>query len=765
MFERNEISIFILAASMACTWSPAAVATEASPDLANSDQISEIIVTAQKRSERLNDVPMSITALTGERLQELQVLQVSDLSRVVPGFSYQPSDYGTPVYSIRGIGFKDVAVAVAPTVSVYVDQVPLPYSVETQGAAFDADRVEVLKGPQGTLFGQNSTGGAINFIAAKPTRTFDAGTDVTYGRFQETDVQGFVSGPLSDTFSGRIALRTEQRGDWQISETRPHDTLGNRNFSTGRALLDWQPNEVFKAELNISGWIDKSDTQAAQFVQYSPSVPNGYPDQTAALSVYQPAPNDARIADWKANTSLKRDDNFYQSSLNLQWAISEAVSLSSITAWSEFKQNAPTDTDGFNLGNFLMTIKAHIQSLSQEVRLSGTKANALHWMLGLNYEDDQSSDDQYGSDYGSNSGIGPLRWRYSDNSNHQTIDTKAAFGSLDYALTEAFTFQTSVRYTTANNDFHGCLRDPGEGGLATAFSLLTINAIQPGACVTLDPATGLSVPIVQKTLHEDNLSWRVGMNWKPDSDQLYYANATKGFKAGSFPTVPGLIPSQFDPIQQESVLAYEVGFKNALAHHSMELSGAIFYDDYRNKQLIGYVTTAFGNLPGLVGIPKSTVTGSELNLTWKPISGVDVTVGATYLDTKVTSDFTSNDPFNNPINLKGEAFPNASKWQFLSDVQYSFAISDKLSGFVGGNEAYRTATSAAFGNSSLFRLPAYGVLDLRAGFKEGNWHAEVWARNVADKFYSETVTHTVDTVSRLVGMPATYGITVGYRLK
>jgi iron complex outermembrane receptor protein len=512
MFERSEISIFIIFASMACTWSPAAIATDASLDLANSDQISEIIVTAQKRSERLNDVPMSITALTGDRLQELQVLQVSDLSRVVPGFAYQPSDYGTPVYSIRGIGFKDVAVAVAPTVSVYVDQVPIPYSVETPGAAFDVDRVEVLKGPQGTLFGQNSTGGAINFIAAKPTRTFDAGADVTYGRFQETDVQGFVSGPLSDTFSGRIALRTEQRGDWQISETRPQDTLGERNFSTGRALLDWQPDEALKAELNINGWIDKSDTQAAQFVQHSPSVPNGYPDQTAALSVYQPAPNDARIADWKQNISLKRDDNFYQSSLNLQWAISEAVSLSSITAWSEFKQDAPTDTDGFNLGNFLMTIKAHIQSLSQEVRLSGSKSNALHWMVGLNYEDDQSSDDQYGFDYGSNSGIGPLRWHYSDNSNHQTIDTKAAFGSLDYALTDAFTFQSSIRYTTANDDFHGCLRDPGDGGLATAFSLLTINAIQPGACVTLDPATGLSVPIVQKTLHENNLSCRAGIN-------------------------------------------------------------------------------------------------------------------------------------------------------------------------------------------------------------------------------------------------------------
>jgi len=160
-------------------------------------------------------------------------LQVSDLSRVVPGFAYQPSDYGTPVYSIRGIGFKDVAGCGCANRECLRRSGAYSLLVETPGAAFDVDRVEVLKGPQGTLFGQNSTGGAINFIAAKPTRTFDAGADVTYGRFQETDVQEFVSGPLSDAFSGRIALRTEQRGDWQISETRPTITLGERNFSTG----------------------------------------------------------------------------------------------------------------------------------------------------------------------------------------------------------------------------------------------------------------------------------------------------------------------------------------------------------------------------------------------------------------------------------------------------------------------------------------------------------------------------------------------------
>jgi len=239
--------------------------------------------------------------------------------------------------------------------------------------------------------------------------------------------------------------------------------------------------------------------------------------------------------------------------------------------------------------------------------------------LGLNYEDDQSSDDQYGFDYGSNSGIGPLRGIIRIIAITQTIHTKAAFGSLDYALTDAFTFQSSIRYTTANNDFHGCLRDPGDGGLATAFSLLTINAIQPGACVTLDPATGLSVPIVQKTLHENNLSWRAGMDWKQTRINSIMRTPQKASRPAVFPTVPGLIRvssiqynrSQFSPTSR---------FKNALGHHSMELSGALFYDDYRNKQLIGYVTTAFGNLPGLVGIPSRPLPVSELNLTWKPIS-------------------------------------------------------------------------------------------------------------------------------------------------
>jgi outer membrane receptor protein involved in Fe transport len=142
-------------------------------------ELIEVVVTAQKRSERLQDVPISITAVTGEQLVDAGVTDTSQLTKVVPGFAYQQSSYGTPIYSIRGIGFYDTSVGISPAVSVYLDQAPLPFSVMARGATLDLERVEVLKGPQGTLFGQNSTGGAINYIAAKPTAIPEAGVDFT----------------------------------------------------------------------------------------------------------------------------------------------------------------------------------------------------------------------------------------------------------------------------------------------------------------------------------------------------------------------------------------------------------------------------------------------------------------------------------------------------------------------------------------------------------------------------------------------------------
>jgi iron complex outermembrane receptor protein len=214
MWPRDSFAAFgIVCALTVCIHAQAADGED--PGVAG--MLQEVVVTAQKRSENINDVGMSIAAVGGDSLTKLGVVDVSQFTKITPGFSYQNSVYGTPTYTIRGIGYNDFSMGAEPTVTVYQDQVPLPYPVMTRGAALDVERVEVLKGPQGTLFGENSTGGAVNFIVAKPTSTFHAGADLSYGRFNDTILSGFVSGPLADTLTARLAISHEGASGWQRS--------------------------------------------------------------------------------------------------------------------------------------------------------------------------------------------------------------------------------------------------------------------------------------------------------------------------------------------------------------------------------------------------------------------------------------------------------------------------------------------------------------------------------------------------------------------
>lgn len=272
------------------------------------------------------------------------------------------------------------------------------------------------------------------------------------------------------------------------------------------------------------------------------------------------------------------------------------------------------------------------------------------------------------------------------------------------------------------------------------------------------------MPSVEKSLKEDNISWRASLNWKPNPDSLLYANVTRGYKAGSFPTVPGLFPSQFDPVTQESVLAYEAGFKLSLLDRRLQLTGAGFYYKYDDKQIIGYITTAFGNLPGLVQVPRSSVRGAELSVNWRPVDGLTFNGGATYVDSRVDRSFLANDPYAAVVDIKGEPFPSTPKWQLNGDLDYRFALTGKLDLSLGGNVRYRSRSVAAFGGAPEFALPGYAVLDLRVGIEspDSGWKFQLWGRNVTNKFYVTTVTHVVDTVARTTGMPATYGATLSY---
>ena len=737
--------------------------------------VEEIIVTAQKRSQRISDVPLSITAATGTQLAKQGVIGPADLEKVVPGFTYRQSQNGTPVFSIRGIGFYDESLAVAPTVTIYTDQIPLPYGRMTEGASLDIERVEVLKGPQGTLFGQNSTGGAVNYIAAKPTDTPKAGVNLDYGRFDELDADGYVSGPLAKNLTARLAVTDQTRGAWQKGLTN-NSTLGVKDFKAGRLLVDWKPADRLSLEFNVNGWVDTSDTQVGQARGYLPvsGAPPLTPVTLATATFLTNYPyytgNNNRIADWNQGTSYRRNDSFLQGAVRATYDFTDALHLVSITSYDEYNGYAPVDADATPYSALYVLQTGHIRTFSQELRLEGTNGR-FKWMVGANFDHDQTRETQFTTIDGSNSQApGPNGFIHFDGinlTNNENIRDVAGFANVEYKLTNTVTLQGAARYTDEALDFSGCLAD---GGGPLGFRIALNPSVAPGGCLTF-LANGQS-GLYTTSLDQNNSSWRGGINWKVNPDTLLYANVTKGFKSGSFGTLPSVFYTQFKPVTQESVIAYETGFKTKAFDRKLDITGAAFYYDYVNKQVQGYITVPpFGNLPYLVNIPKSRIEGAELDVTVHPLRGVRATVGGSYLDSSVLNDALVGNPFGAIINAKGESLPSTPKWQIQGDIEYDFGISSTIDGFIGGGLSYRSGTSAAFGSQtgpagtqSFFAVPGYTLVDARLGANIGEkYTVELYGHNITDTQYWTNVTHIYDTYERVTGFPATYGVRLSAR--
>lgn len=796
MNARHYFGTLIPIVTLCCATSSYAQTADVQPSQPGSDtprgesdtsgsaaSLADIVVTAQKRSERLSDVPMSITASSAEQLKDAGVTSTDDLGKLVPGFTFLQGNYGLPVYFIRGIGFSDTTLGVSPAVTVYVDQTPLPFSPMSRGATLDLERVEVLKGPQGTLFGQNSTGGAINYIAAKPTDHLAAGFDLSGGRFNQVDVEGFISGPLNDTLKVRVAVRREYRGDWQYGYVNG-DTIGKKDFLNGRATIDWEPSDAVKLTFSATGWRDKSDVQQEQFQLFrgqNPSDPNPRP-VPFPISTYPKAPDNARAASWDPGFDFSKDDSFYQFAMRGDVDLSDRVQLTNIASFARFETHIPLDLDGTIYPTARNSTDGTIKSFSEELRLAGSFGSGLRWMVGGNYQKDKVDEStRLNPQIATQVKIGPFYYNDFIATNSQNIETKSGFGSLDFDLTDRLTLQGSIRYSDQTRSFRGCTRDGGAGDLAAAVSFLSSlitgqqQTIAPGACVTLSDQTGLAVPIVNDQLNENSLSWRGSANYKFSDHALVYANITKGYKAGSFPTLPAAAVSQLAPVKQESVLAYEIGTKVDLFDRKLELTAAAFYYDYRKKQLVGTrAVFPFGFLPGLVSIPKSKVEGLELGFRAAPFPGLTIDGGGTYLKTRVLSDPDNpTGPFGSQGSFVGNSFPFTPKWQGVVNATYRFALSSHIDGFLGGSVTSRSKTTAALFNGDatiaplekLLVINGYTLLDLRAGVEtaDGSLRFELWGRNVTNKYYATNANRISDYVYRFAGMPATYGATLRYR--
>ena len=760
----------------------------------------EIIVTANKRNESLSKVGASIAAFDNEMLQNRNIVRIEELARAVPGLALSPSTHGTPVFTLRGIGFNADSLGVYPAVSLSVDQAPMPFPVLSNHSIYDLERVEVLKGPQGTLFGQNSTGGAINFVANKPTKDLQAGFNLDYGRFNEAHITAFMSGPLSDTVGIRLAVDAAHRDDWQYNFTRP-DTIGEQNYIAARLITVWTPSDRVKFELNINGSIDKSDPQALQIIASLPSNPAAPSTQelTAPLT-----PRNLRAANWsnagrpanaRQSASLnplpRGDRKLFQTFLRADFDVTDDIALTSITTYNHLKQNMAFDLDGsqFELVDNPRD-DGRISDFNQELRLSnGAGAGtSFRWTVGANYNYSQVDQLQiitYGDNSLSSAGTNFIHDTTVDNRGR--MKTYAVFANGEYDLNDQFTFKAGVRYTNSSNKNRMCNSDTtGDQNLSNLFTFLgtllgnrTI-PLASGDCFSLNAASLPGQPF-NSTLSEDNVSWRAGIDFKPSSTTLLYANISRGYKAGAFPVITGATTTVFLPARQESVTSYEAGIKTRLADNAITLSSAVFYQDYRNKQIQGTVNTQlFGLLQRLDNVPKSHIFGIEADVAVRPVQGLTLTGSGSYLKTRV-DEYSGTTVFGAQKNFAGNRLPFAPSWSLVGDIDYRFPVGSGGEVFVGGSVNYRTFVDAYIGGSDLqipnngvnrwlnrvpFRIDGYALVDTRIGynFPGDRVTLSAWGKNIFNTFNVQNVISYNNIITQATGQPVTYGVSLRVRL-
>ncbi|PHZ86590.1 TonB-dependent receptor [Paremcibacter congregatus] len=770
--------------------------------------LEEITVTAQKREQGINDVGITVNAFSGEIMKERGISTSEDIAQITPGLTVnETAATGVPLYTIRGIGFQDYSTAASSTVGLYFDEVSMPYSVMSRGLVFDLERVEVLKGPQGDLYGRNTTAGQINFISKKPTAETGAGITVGFSSFETLDVEGYLNGQVAEGVNARLAFKTTQSGKgWQKSLTRD-DTLGKKNIYSLRGLVNFELSETVNLLLNVHYSNDQSENKANTVYdgrligldEFSAPYKQLFPYAVSGETPPWYSTGDNRAADWTNsytdasgtvfNLRPKRDNQLKGTSVKLDWDITEEISLTSVTGYDKFDRVESNDWDGMAANDSGNINTTDLEVFSSELRVTG-QTDKMLWIVGAYYSEDKMDElyNYFMSDsvYGNGSiafGISPFQFapilqlhtRY-----NQKTDSQAAFAHVEYNVTDKLRVTLAARYTEEDRSWSGCTFDAGDGSLA-GFSNFAFGAtLSPGACSTIDddPASPTYVfgvigspnindafHVYEETIETNKWMFKVGLDYALDDDLLLYATFSNGFKSGGFNGANSNTTQQLKSYGAEEVNSYEVGIKSTLLEGAMQLNLSGFYYDYKNKQEQDLAVTFVGNISGLTNVPKSRIYGAELDMQWAPAEGWFVSFGAAYLNSKILEwEATSNDsswPTVVTFDASGRELAMTPKWQLNAGIDYEWEISSGLMMKIGGDVNYQDKTTG--GAQLEDATSAYTVANLRATLSRDNWQVMVWSRNLFNEYYYPAAyTGGNGPYVRSVGMPRTFGITLSY---
>ncbi len=727
--------------------------------------LEEVIVTAQKRDQSLQDVPIAVSALSSDYLQQTGAVSLSDISKNSPGLRISDTQSESISISLRGIGSNDFGYSSDESIPVYLDGVYMGEGAAIVGDLMDIAQIEILKGPQGTLFGRNGVGGAVNVTSSQASNEFEAALHSGFGNHNLRTVKGLFNLPLiEDTLMLRVNTSSRDRDGWQRNLTTGKRDGFEQDRWNSRAKLLWTPTDYLEVELS-SDWQRQQDhsgysnlvftlfpsalftPESLDISSKAAAVGDAYFDQEANLD--GPA---GESVDHRLNRKIRGN------ALKVVWDLADDLTLTSISSYREIKSQISEDSDGseyqiFNVRSFLDN-----EEYSQELRLNGS-TERLDWFIGLSAyraDVDGSVIDSFGAIIG-----GPFSER-----SRVTAKTEsyALFGDAIWAIndTSNITFGARYSYDAKSQDIQNT----------------DIGFIFPSPEQFIGEDGQVNPSLASTHQNWSDISLRLVADHRLNDNTMFFAGISQGYKSGgfnSFPTVdlsgstliPGTaIPAvpfgSTAPFDEEKITNYEAGIKSTLLDQRLRLNASVFYYDFTDLQfLINDAVSVIAHNAG-----KATGRGIDVESSYVLNDSFSINANLSWLDAKYGEDVRNSD--GSLLVRKGQEL--AESPGFSGNVSLDYKLPLVSAGELRAHLNYsyigeRTHSSESL--SSIYREKAYGLLSARLSFTSSDekWEVAAWGKNLTDKTFIECFCGLSDEfgfISARRGEPRTYGLEVNY---
>lgn len=738
MSSSNQPIVFILSSLALLASGPSMAQSDAPPDTGG---LEEVVVTAQKRAENIQSVPIAVTAVTGETISTQAINNVQGLANSIPNvqinsFANSPD---SAVFTIRGIGVNDADPYVGTTVSVVVDGVVVGINTAALLSLFDIDRVEVLRGPQGTLFGANTTGGVINVVTKQPTGEFGGEAQVLAGNHGRIDVNAALNFPIADNLAGKFTV-LHMEHDGYFRNTLDGGDLGGLDITSLRGYLKYDRDSY---DATLIGEYVRSRNGSQTGINFS--------DMSQALAI-DGVTNTGSLRHVRGHSPDQPDQNnrdTYGITLtqNFDTSFGDVVS---ITSYREYDSDLYSDDDATELVLLQTRRQTKHEQYSQELRATFDLNEHTQLLVGAFGFAQEYFLDQDGKLDGFVVGLGQPQTQ------EQKNWSASLFSQLYRNLTDRLRLQAGLRYTHE--------KTKATSTTANTFSLT-------GGYSSFDDTFILPGTFIAASGEESwgELGYKLGLDYRATDTTMFYGYYARGFKSGGF-TGRIALPQDIGPFDPEFLDTYEVGVKSDLLENRLRANLAIFYNLYEDMQVTQNITYTDGrNSASIVNAGKAKSKGVELELTALPVTGLTLSAGVAYLDAKYSEyDTQILDPALNrlvPISYAGNRLMNSPEWSATASLDYTVSFgAGEANIFIQNN--YTSSKYTGFAALPQELIGSINLVNAAVSWRPSSesWSIGLYGRNILDREYYGQKLYLPGVIGLgSLGAPREYGVDFSYR--